>query len=101
MTTDQPSYGIGDAILISGKVEKSITTSTITGVSVKILVINSNGSTIISSPNVGPNLSGAGQGVQATPLTFYAYPDSTGNLDRKSTRLNSSHRCISYAVFCL
>src|SRR5437762_4327236 len=31
---------------------------------------------------------------------------STGNQvltfpDRKSTRLNSSHRCISYAVFCL
>src|SRR5437763_2401300 len=24
-----------------------------------------------------------------------------GFLDRKSTRLNSSHRCISYAVFCL
>src|SRR5437764_4253156 len=24
-----------------------------------------------------------------------------GELDRKSTRLNSSHRCISYAVFCL
>src|SRR5437762_7241365 len=25
-----------------------------------------------------------------------------GNIqDRKSTRLNSSHRCISYAVFCL
>src|SRR5437867_9917092 len=23
------------------------------------------------------------------------------NLDRKSTRLNSSHRTISYAVFCL
>src|SRR5437762_9452616 len=23
------------------------------------------------------------------------------NADRKSTRLNSSHRCISYAVFCL
>src|SRR5437762_5773046 len=31
--------------------------------------------------------------------------ESTENLsraiDRKSTRLNSSHRCISYAVFCL
>src|SRR5437762_13689016 len=33
--------------------------------------------------------------------------DSTGTgilnglTDRKSTRLNSSHRCISYAVFCL
>src|SRR5437764_10318492 len=25
----------------------------------------------------------------------------TNRLDRKSTRLNSSHRCISYAVFCL
>src|SRR5437763_2914409 len=25
----------------------------------------------------------------------------TGRRDRKSTRLNSSHRCISYAVFCL
>src|SRR5437762_3988943 len=24
-----------------------------------------------------------------------------GTRDRKSTRLNSSHRCISYAVFCL
>src|SRR5437879_10449158 len=26
-------------------------------------------------------------------------PEDAG--DRKSTRLNSSHRCISYAVFCL
>src|SRR5207248_8587522 len=26
---------------------------------------------------------------------------SCGRLDRKSTRLNSSHRTISYAVFCL
>src|SRR5437879_8136291 len=26
---------------------------------------------------------------------------SARKLDRKSTRLNSSHRCISYAVFCL
>src|SRR5437762_10003422 len=27
--------------------------------------------------------------------------DEHGRRDRKSTRLNSSHRCISYAVFCL
>src|SRR5437762_7895598 len=27
--------------------------------------------------------------------------DAKGVEDRKSTRLNSSHRCISYAVFCL
>src|SRR2546422_3622183 len=28
-------------------------------------------------------------------------PDLVGVLDRKSTRLNSSHGYISYAVFCL
>src|SRR5690554_7612893 len=28
-------------------------------------------------------------------------PTSVGNIDRKSTRLNSSHVRISYAVFCL
>src|SRR5437764_13171368 len=27
--------------------------------------------------------------------------DADAERDRKSTRLNSSHRCISYAVFCL
>src|SRR5437879_10992726 len=40
------------------------------------------------------------------PNFFKANPDRNcqGRLegkDRKSTRLNSSHRCISYAVFCL
>src|ERR1017187_1135230 len=40
-------------------------------------------------------------------LTSPAAPDSpqyserSWPTDRKSTRLNSSHRCISYAVFCL
>src|SRR5436853_7591924 len=34
----------------------------------------------------------------AEPLPF---PRSAGLLDRKSTRLNSSHLGISYAVFCL
>src|SRR5437762_13629331 len=28
-------------------------------------------------------------------------PEHRAMTDRKSTRLNSSHRCISYAVFCL
>src|SRR5437763_7380125 len=28
-------------------------------------------------------------------------PATRKQRDRKSTRLNSSHRCISYAVFCL
>src|SRR5437763_5012275 len=35
----------------------------------------------------------------AAALIAVAQPDS--EQDRKTTRLNSSHRCISYAVFCL
>src|SRR3712207_7637770 len=31
----------------------------------------------------------------------FAAPDAAHGLDRKSTRLNSSHANISYAVFCL
>src|SRR5437763_1421612 len=33
--------------------------------------------------------------------TRHQLSESTHQSDRKSTRLNSSHRCISYAVFCL
>src|SRR5258708_11990850 len=32
---------------------------------------------------------------------IYIYSNGTGTGDRKSTRLNSSHQIISYAVFCL
>src|SRR2546426_9229413 len=35
----------------------------------------------------------------AQPMARAGYPVAT--LDRKSTRLNSSHLVISYAVFCL
>src|ERR1017187_661674 len=37
----------------------------------------------------------------ALPAAPAAIAQSTSiTIDRKSTRLNSSHRCISYAVFC-
>src|SRR5699024_12634036 len=36
--------------------------------------------------------------LQGSPQHVIVYPDK---LDRKSTRLNSSHVSISYAVFCL
>src|SRR2546429_2356348 len=60
----------------------------------------------------GTNLVGAiynGFEVNATPTTYQTTgvrafcDDQTGvlKLDRKSTRLNSSHGYISYAVFCL
>src|SRR3712207_7307798 len=35
------------------------------------------------------------------PNFFHAYHLATSSRDRKSTRLNSSHANISYAVFCL
>src|SRR5437763_10163363 len=44
--------------------------------------------------NMVPLLLGSG-GAIAAHLVENVPPD------RKSTRLNSSHRCISYAVFCL
>src|SRR2546426_5514115 len=34
-------------------------------------------------------------------IPFSPFDSSLGSLDRKSTRLNSSHLVISYAVFCL
>src|SRR6266436_1531214 len=34
-------------------------------------------------------------------LARFVFPERTTELDRKSTRLNSSHGYISYAVFCL
>src|SRR5437764_3277547 len=37
----------------------------------------------------------------AAPITPPNPPLITTAPDRKSTRLNSSHRCSSYAVFCL
>src|ERR1017187_4868407 len=42
---------------------------------------------------IGPHLVGKRVSIRFAPPRTYT--------DRKSTRLNSSHRCISYAVFCL
>src|SRR5437879_7756487 len=45
----------------------------------------------------------AGNSVQWLPSNAACSREKcwTRRRDRKSTRLNSSHRCISYAVFCL
>src|SRR3989442_8116638 len=43
----------------------------------------------------GPGVDGAGPAAQERGLP------AVGGVDRKSTRLNSSHVRISYAVFCL
>src|SRR2546427_9564283 len=39
--------------------------------------------------------------ILAAKTHFYAFIASNTRRDRKSTRLNSSHSQISYAVFCL
>src|SRR2546428_8059251 len=40
-------------------------------------------------------------GVGLEPALGTAWPEVLAEVDRKSTRLNSSHDQISYAVFCL
>src|ERR1017187_7253896 len=40
-------------------------------------------------------------GTMVCPLAVSSLESVAALADRKSTRLNSSHRCISYAVFCL
>src|SRR5437763_3970271 len=53
-----------------------------------------------SSPRrAGPE--GRAPGRRCGPAAGRDHRRAAGRADRKSTRLNSSHRCISYAVFCL
>src|SRR5258707_9951363 len=40
-------------------------------------------------------------GIMSTPTSKSVVDDLRQRIDRKSTRLNSSHANISYAVFCL
>src|SRR3712207_6883720 len=40
-------------------------------------------------------------GVRLGTAEFYSVVEGIDEVDRKSTRLNSSHANISYAVFCL
>src|SRR3712207_7826112 len=47
------------------------------------------------------NGGGAGKGEKDAPSCSSSLAPSGGAGDRKSTRLNSSHANISYAVFCL
>src|SRR3712207_6921241 len=58
--------------------------------------------------SIGPGYASVWHRDPAGAWTFYADVDPHlscsrffGNADRKSTRLNSSHANISYAVFCL
>src|SRR5437762_10457056 len=50
---------------------------------------------------IGWMIFGAYELVRRRPVKLLDASRILLGLDRKSTRLNSSHRCISYAVFCL
>src|SRR5437870_10304770 len=47
------------------------------------------------------SLLGPGAGLRSSGLTHLRLDAAVRRIDRKSTRLNSSHVAISYAVFCL
>src|SRR5437879_13726662 len=53
-----------------------------------------------SAPNSEKNFPAKGPAISCPSSTTFN-PSKGFVTDRKSTRLNSSHRCISYAVFCL
>src|SRR5437762_10058572 len=57
----------------------------------------------ISGPRLGRERAAPGPGSPRRWKPVGGQPAfaSGSVVDRKSTRLNSSHRCISYAVFCL
>src|SRR5260221_8541304 len=55
-----------------------------------------------NEPRIGRVLIGRGRdALDVAMITTYGSPRLTEMTDRKSTRLNSSHTVISYAVFCL
>src|SRR2546429_7367737 len=47
------------------------------------------------------HLQGSAKEIRRTAARCAQYPKASKEGDRKSTRLNSSHGYISYAVFCL
>src|SRR5437879_10635001 len=59
--------------------------------------------TLVYPPHVVVTRGGVKIGITGftTPGVMVWDRSQVGGRDRKSTRLNSSHRCISYAVFCL
>src|SRR5437764_6238999 len=51
--------------------------------------------------NAGSSLAGTDGRIGIIAVNTMLASAAGASIDRKSTRLNSSHRCISYAVFCL
>src|SRR2546430_11599041 len=71
----------------------------------KTLILHWNGTTWAHVPSPNPasfnNLTGVTATSASNAWAVGEIGTSLGDRDRKSTRLNSSHSQISYAVFCL
>src|SRR2546430_6661379 len=59
------------------------------------------GGGVVNDTKLPKNVAILGQTGNANALEFWTTVPFYGVIDRKSTRLNSSHSQISYAVFCL
>src|SRR2546430_7733679 len=82
--------------------EDGIRDLTVTGVQTCALPICANWRrTKSSAPRFRWAIARARSGRTALPSSSFSAPEQHASADRKSTRLNSSHSQISYAVFCL
>src|SRR3712207_7812379 len=66
-----------------------------------VVVASPTGSTAYTVGAGGPAVAPRLDAIVLTPLAAQGSPLRSVVVDRKSTRLNSSHANISYAVFCL
>src|SRR5438876_8497591 len=89
-STNTPSLSLHDALPISPIEPCTAAATGPGGLNVAVTPVS-----YTSNTNVGTASASATYGGDANHL------GSTGTGDRKSTRLNSSHPSISYAVFCL
>src|SRR2546426_9292970 len=71
------------------------------GVALRLTASLRNGRHLVASRSIRAVAIVPGGGIQAAAAEGPTRHHREGNRDRKSTRLNSSHLVISYAVFCL
>src|SRR5256885_6170227 len=68
----------------------------------EVVLVNSNPATIMTDPEIADKTYVEPLNLETvTAIIEKERPDALLPTDRKSTRLNSSHLVISYAVFCL
>src|SRR5205814_9105743 len=90
------TLSLHDALPISGQVVSSVAKTLATWESPAEIIVGS----IRHIADVNEAIQ-AGANVLTVPPKFFPQMCSHPKTDRKSTRLNSSHLGISYAVFCL